>query len=233
MKKELIVVNALTITKQRKNLLKDISFSVNAGEIVSIIGPNGAGKSTLLKAIIGYFPLKKDQIRIHTKKIGYVPQKLEFDSGIPISAVEFMQVFNKCSIKMAQKWLKEVGGINIANRQVKSLSGGEIQKLLIANAMVGKPELLLLDEATAGIDLATEHGFYELIEKLNKTYGITIVMVSHDIHTVFSKSSKVICLNTHMCCHGSPEKVSKDEGFKSIFCDHLSPYKHKHHHTHQ
>lgn len=215
-----------------KTILKNLDFKIHREEIVSLIGLNGAGKTTLLKAILGITPIKGYR-QINTKKIGYVPQKLDFDRTIPITVQEFLEVYSGKKITEIRKALKKVKSQKLIKRQLGYLSGGELQKVLIANALLLDPEILLLDEPTAGIDITGQHNFYDLIESLQTELKITIILVSHDIHTVFSKSSKVLCINGHICCQGSPKSVSESPEFNKLFCHHLAPYQHKHDHNHK
>ncbi len=215
-----------------KKILKDLTFSINREEIVSLIGLNGAGKTTLLKAILGIVPVQGHR-KIHTKKIAYVPQKLDFDKSIPVTVSEFLEIYSGKNLTQIRKTLKKVQSTKLLKKLIGNLSGGELQKVLIANALLLEPEILLLDEPTAGIDVTGQHHFYDLIEELQKELKIAIILVSHDIHTVFAKSTKVICINGHICCQGTPKSVSESPEFNELFCHHLAPYHHHHDHNHK
>ncbi len=230
--KTLVEFKNVEVKAGEHTLLRNVSFKLGQQELISLIGLNGAGKSTLLKTILGVYSPSAGTIKVKAKRIGYVPQRLDFDRSIPITVVEFLSTFSDSSKEMIRKKLAEVNAKNLIEKKMGVLSGGEMQRVLIANALLRKPDLLLLDEATAGIDVAGEHAFYELVEKLHKNYEIAVVMVSHDIHTVFAKASRVLCLNQHLCCEGTPEDVSKNPEFNELFCDHLAPYSHKHDHSH-
>jgi len=228
----LVRFNNVSIKINQKILLKNICLEIFPKEIISIIGYNGAGKTTLIKTILGLYTPYQGKLNVNTKKIGYVPQKLTFDQSIPLSVLEFFKIYSNTTTKIIQEKLAEVSVPHVENQKIGSLSGGELQKVLIANALLQNPELLLLDEATAGIDIAGEKQFYELITKIHQKYKLAILMVSHDIHTVFAQSTKVLCLHQTICCQGSPENVSKDPSFKKLFGSYVAPYEHHHPHQH-
>lgn len=211
-----------------QKILDNISLELFEHEIVSLIGLNGSGKTSLLRLIIGMYKPEQGAVELFTKKIGYVPQRLDFDRSMPLSVADLLSIYSNQSLKLINKTLKDVQAEHLAENKIGILSGGELQRVLIANALLQKPELLLLDEATSGIDLAGEKSFYELIEEIYLKYGMAIVIVSHDIHTVFSKSSRVYCLDGKICCHGSPEDISKHPEFTKLFGRYVAPYQHVH-----
>ncbi|MEI6221720.1 MAG: metal ABC transporter ATP-binding protein [bacterium] len=225
----IILANNISVTLGTRSVLENISFSIFPGEVVSLIGLNGAGKSTLLKTILGIYPLSNGTLDLHTKKIGYVPQKLEFDRSIPLTVEEFLTIYSRKDTQEIAEKLQEVQAKKLLRKQLGALSGGELQRILIVNALLRDPELLLLDEATAGVDVTGEQLFYSLIADIHKRYGTTIVLVSHDIHLVFAQSTKVLCLDKHLCCQGSPQEVSEHPEFTKLFGSYLAPYKHVHH----
>ncbi len=232
MSNAIIKIQNLSLEISGFKILENINLEINEGEINTIIGLNGSGKTTLLKTILGVYKPSSGSIEINTKKIAYVPQKLHFDKTIPISVYELLQIYSgKNQIDILAK-LKEVKADKLTNKKVGVLSGGELQRVLIANALLLEPKLLLLDEATAGIDIVGEKDFYDLIEKIHTEYKITIIMVSHDIHTVFAASDKIFCINKHICCSGKPAEVSQDTQFKKLFGHNLAPFSHKHDHHH-
>ncbi|PIZ72883.1 zinc ABC transporter ATP-binding protein [Candidatus Peregrinibacteria bacterium CG_4_10_14_0_2_um_filter_43_11] len=230
LKNPLIHIKGASVELAGQMILQNVNMEIFPGEIVTLIGLNGSGKTTLLKTIAGIYPYKKGTVKINAKRIGYVPQRLLFDKTIPFSVEEFMHTYSphaKCAEIQAK--LKEVGALSLLRRRVGDLSGGELQRVLVANALLREPELLLLDEATAGLDVSGEKDFYELIETIQKKYNMTIIMVSHDIHMVFNKACRVFCLNEKtITCSGAPKIVWDDKEFITIFGAHFSHFHHKH-----
>lgn len=225
----LIRFDGVDVELSGNSVLENISMEIFPGEIVTLIGLNGAGKTTLLKTILGIYKIKKGKIDMRAKRIGYVPQKLQFDRTIPFSVREFLDTYSGRAAGKIEDVLKEVKADGLIDKKIGNLSGGELQKVLIANALLQKPDLLLLDEATAGVDIKGEQNFFELIAQIHEKYQVTIVMVLHDIHTVFSKASKVFCLNKTICCHGKPKDVSQSPEFTKLFGPYLVPYEHHNH----
>lgn len=220
-------------------VLRDISFSLHEGEILSIIGKNGSGKSSLLKAIAGIQKLHSGKITRHSKRISYVPQKLSLEESFPLRSSEFVRIFNdRANTEETNKLFREFHSEQLQKKNLSSLSGGEFQKVLIINALLLKPDILLLDEPTSGIDALWEEQFYENIAKVQESYPkIAIVLVSHNLHLVYKNSTRVICLHEHnLCCHGTPSEVLQNENVSEIFGKYLRPYEHSphadHHHTH-
>lgn len=230
--KDIINIQNLNLELSGQKILENINFTVKSGEIATIIGLNGSGKTSLLKVILGIYQASSGQLNIQTDKIAYVPQKLHFDQSIPISVSELLQVYSSKNTSQIIDKLREVKANDLIEKQLGTLSGGELQRVLIANALLQEPELLLLDEATAGIDIVGEKNFYELIYKIHKQYQMTIVMVSHDIHTVFAASDQILCINKHVCCSGKPAEVEGNKEFKKLFGQHLAPFNHEHDHHH-
>lgn len=214
---------------KEKSILHDVSFQIEKGQIISLIGLNGTGKTTLLKAIMGLIKPSSGKIIKGDTKIFYIPQKSDLNTTFPLSVKEFCELFG---VKGYEKYLEDLGMTKLLKSKVSSLSGGEYQRILIAVALSRKPDLLLLDEITAGIDVAGEEHFYELVLKIRKEYGISILIVSHNIHLVIKNADKVLCLAGHICCSGKPQEVSEDKAFKAIFGKYLQPYIHNHDHTH-
>jgi zinc transport system ATP-binding protein len=228
----MLKIKNLSVEIGENKVLSNVNLDLEKGEIGVVIGLNGAGKSTLLKSIIGEITPNKGSIKLATKKISYIPQKLWFDRSIPVLVSEFMENFSQSSTSEIREALASVDAQKLFSKRIGELSGGQLQRVLIANAILDRPEILLLDEAASGLDISGNHKFYDLIAKLNEQLNMTILMVSHDLHTVFAKANKVFCLNVHMCCSGTPEKVSSSKEFQELFCKHLSWYKHHHNHKH-
>lgn len=229
MKDPLIKLNKVNLKFGQVSILEDINLEIFPGETVAIIGMNGAGKSSLLQIILGLYKPTSGTVTVGTKKIGYVPQRLEFDRTVPVRVDEFLMTYGPGSKKQIHEELEVFNARHLIPKKLSDLSGGELQKVLIVNALLQKPDLLLLDEATAGIDIHGEEVFYKLIDDIHQKYNITILLVSHDIHHVYGKSSKVVCLSKKICCLGTPEELKTDENFKKQFGTYLKIYEHKSH----
>lgn len=218
-------------------VLHDVSLTLNAGEIVTILGPNGSGKSTLLRALLGILPLAQGQItRRPDLRIGYVPQKLHIDRSMPLSVLRFLSLPERRSVADSAAALTRVGLAGLDARPMAGLSGGQFQRVLLARALLCNPDLLILDEPTQGLDQQGEAGFYRLIEEVRHETGAAILMVSHDLHVVMSASDRVICLNGHICCEGTPRVVSNAPEYRALFGlgtqGALALYQHDHDHSH-
>ena len=217
--------------------LTRVDLSVDPGEIVTIVGPNGSGKSTLLRCVIG--AIRPDQgqvIRAAGLRIGYVPQRLAIDPTLPMTVRRFMNLPRRRSGKAVTEALHRAGVADLSERQMTSLSGGQFQRVLLARALIEKPQLLLLDEATQGLDQPGSASFYRQIEEVRADLGCGVLMVSHELHVVMSASDRVICLNGHVCCHGAPEVVASAPEYRALFgtgtMGALALYRHEHSHSH-
>ena len=233
----LVKINNMTVELEGHVALTDVSMTISKGEIVTIVGPNGSGKSTLLRTIVGALLPTSGTITIKPEcNIGYVPQKLHIDATLPITVERFLNLPKKNSAKSIKDTLKLVGIQNVENRQMVGLSGGQFQRVLLARAILNKPDLLILDEATQGLDQMGAASFYKLIEDLRQTLGCAVLMVSHELHVVMSASDRVFCLNGHVCCHGTPDIVASDPEYRALFGSGtqgvLALYRHEHNHTH-
>lgn len=226
--KKLIEIKNLSIELNWNIILSDINLEIFENEILAIIWLNWAWKSTLLKAIIWIYKPTKWVVISYINKFWYVPQKLDFDKTIPISVYEFLKIYSNKSKDQIYESLEYLNSINLIDKKIGSLSWWELQKILIVNAILQDSKLLLLDEPTSGIDLISEKWFYDFIEKIFNKYKLSIILVSHDIHTVFSKASRVICLNKIICCIWKPTNIINDDFFKKVYWKHLAPYSHKH-----
>ncbi len=233
----ILSVQNLTVKLEGHTALTDVTMSINKGEIVTIVGPNGSGKSTLLRTIVGALKPTSGKLNIRRNcVIGYVPQKLHIDATLPITVKRFLSLPRTHSTKNIKNTLGLVGLPDVEGRQMVGLSGGQFQRVLLARAILNKPDLLILDEATQGLDQMGAASFYRLIEDLRSTLGCAILMVSHELHVVMSASDRVICLNGHVCCHGTPEIVASDPEYHALFGSGtqgaLALYRHHHNHTH-
>ncbi|MEC7961950.1 MAG: metal ABC transporter ATP-binding protein [Pseudomonadota bacterium] len=217
--------------------LTGVDFHIDRGEIVTVVGPNGSGKSTLMKTVIG--ALKPSAGAVKRKpglRIGYVPQKLQIDPTLPITVARFLGLPRRLPRARALEVLEQAGVPDLADRQMARLSGGQFQRVLLARAMLEEPDLLILDEATQGLDQPGSAAFYRQIEEIRQAKGCAVLMVSHELHVVMAASDRVICLNGHVCCHGAPEIVASAPEYRALFGSGtggaLALYRHDHDHSH-
>ena len=232
---KLLSIENMSLIIDGQTILEKISLDVVSNKIITLIGPNGAGKSSLAKVILGlYKPTsgkvsKKDNLRV-----GYVPQNFTVDQLIPITVHRFLQIYTTSSSAIAHA-VSLLGVDKLLPRRLQTLSGGERQKVLLAQSLLCSPELLVLDEPSQGMDITAQAEFYRLIKLVKEELGCAVVMISHDLHFVMAGTDHVVCLNKHLCCHGDPKHVKSDPAFKKIFGD-LNPeselYVHIHDHVH-
>jgi zinc transport system ATP-binding protein len=229
----LVDIRGLSVAYGGSTAIDDVDFRVAPGEIVTIVGPNGSGKSTLLRAIIGAVkPARGTIVEKPGLRIGYVPQKLHIDPTLPITVRRFLSLPRRVSDADAQEALHQAGVGDLGGRQMSELSGGQFQRVLLARALLSHPELLILDEATQGLDQPGSAAFYRQIEKVRRELGCAVVMVSHELHVVMAASDRVICLNGHICCQGEPEHVASAPEYRALFGTGtkgaLALYRHEH-----
>ena len=230
----LIETRGLCVQLGQRMVLANIDMGLERGEIVTIIGPNGSGKSTLLRALIGAVKPASGQV-LHSAglTIGYVPQRVHIDETLPMSVRRFMSLPRRPSAEALDAALAGAGVSGLDQQQVMSLSGGEFQRVLLARALLEKPDLLLLDEATQSLDHRGSAGFYRQIDSVREELGCAVIMVSHELHVVMRRTDHVICLNGHICCQGKPEVVSASAEYKSLFdLDDLETAVYHHHDHH-
>ncbi|MCW8962444.1 MAG: ATP-binding cassette domain-containing protein [Gammaproteobacteria bacterium] len=233
----LIHATGLGVTLGGTKVLNNIDISLWPREILTLVGLNGSGKSTLVKALGGLImPDEGAVTRREGLRIGYCPQHAHPDNTLPMSVMDFLQLTQAAPGMDAIGVLEEVGISGLENRQLSALSGGEYQRLLLARAILRKPDVLMLDEPMAGVDVAGQSDLYQLIPQLRDRYGCGVILVSHDIHVVMAATDRVICLNHHVCCSGHPESVAVHPEFVSLFgaqiAETLAVYKHQHDHSH-
>ena len=233
----LLEARHLSIRLDGHAVLSDITLALHRAEIVTILGPNGSGKSTLLRALLGILPPHAGQVtRQPGLVIGYVPQRLAIDRTLPMTVRRFLSLPARVTDSDAFAALARVGLPDVAQRQMGELSGGQFQRVLLARALLAKPQLLILDEPTQGLDQPGEAAFYRLIEEVRRDTGVAILMVSHDLHVVMAASDRVICLNGHICCEGTPRVVSNAPEYRALFGlgtqGALALYQHVHDHSH-
>ena len=216
--------------------VSNCSLNVKRGTITGIIGPNGSGKTTTAKMVLNILNTDEGSILRNTKKIAYVPQKIDIDWALPLRVIDFMNLTNDIPESIIIENLKLTGVEHLIQSDLRNLSGGEFQRVLIARAIAKKPELLVLDEPVQGVDFNGEIALYSLIKKISDSLNCGILLISHDIHFVMSSTDHVICLNGHVCCSGTPSFVAKNPAYIELFGEHtasvLSLYKHQHEHSH-
>jgi zinc transport system ATP-binding protein len=222
-----------------KKVLKDISFDIIKGKITTIIGPNGAGKSTLIELLLG---LKKPTSGIisipQNLSIAYVPQSLTISEYLPLRVRDFANLgLSPQEIYETHNVFAQFGVCHTLDQSIHSLSGGEMQRVLVARAILKRSHLLVLDEPAQGLDINSINNFYSELGDIQKKLGITVLMVSHDLNWVMASSDHVICLNGHICCEGNPEVISEHQEYIKLFgknaaFKNIAPYIHHHDHIH-
>ena len=236
MTETLISARGICWQRQHRQILHNTSLNVFAGEIVTLIGPNGAGKSTLIKILLGLIkPDKGSVVRNENLRLGYMPQKLALETSMPITVQHFLTLS-----KGDADWLShciELTGIqSLPQQAMQSLSGGELQRVLLARALYRRPNLLVLDEPVQGVDVSGQSAMYRLIKKIHRELSCSVLMVSHDLHLVMASTDRVICLNNHVCCEGHPDSVSAHPEFLRLFGERadseMAIYTHEHDHQH-
>ncbi|MFK7836840.1 MAG: ATP-binding cassette domain-containing protein [Sulfitobacter sp.] len=233
----LITVKGLSIAYGANTVLRNVALTLEPGEIVTIVGPNGSGKTSLLRAIIGATIPTAGTITVKPGlKIGYVPQRLHIDQTLPITVERFMKLTDRVTQASCKNALDAAGVPDLLKRQMSQLSGGQFQRALLARALINRPDVLLLDEATQGLDQPGSAAFYRQIETVRNETGCAVLMISHDLHVVMSASDRVICLNGHVCCEGTPAVVASAPEYRALFGagtgGALALYRHEHDHDH-
>jgi zinc transport system ATP-binding protein len=231
-------------------VLRGVHLHIPQGQVVALIGPNGSGKTTLLRCLLGLQKVSAGEIRLFGEtdlsralpRVGYVPQRLALERSFILSVREFLAL----RLKKSRFWfwhrhtqiddsisetLAEIGVEPLLDRPLAQLSGGQLQRVLIAFSLLNDPDLLLLDEPTAGVDSPGEQSFYDLITQVHARRKLTVVLVSHDLSMVYRHATWVYALNGEICCEGSPEQVMNADSLKQAYGIHVSPYQH-HHHVH-
>ncbi len=231
----LVEIQSASVKINSKLILTDINIDLCKGQITTLIGPNGAGKTTLVRVVLGLLQLTSGTRKaVKDIRIGYMPQKINFQKTMPISVEGFLRFACRDKNKI-QAELSRVGVPEISHTPIHSVSGGEMQRVLLARALLRKPHLLVLDEPAQGVDINGQCAIYKLITQIKYETGCAVLMVSHDLNLVMASTDKVICLNQHICCSGAPELVKQHPNYQSLFYNKPSEmvvYKHKHDHHH-
>ncbi len=233
----LIAAQSVTVSYEGRRALFDIDFQIDRGEIVTIVGPNGSGKTSLLRVLLGVIHPQSGRItRAPALRIGYVPQRLHLDPGLPMPVARFLSLPKRQSAQAIAAILARVGLPDVARQNMATLSGGQFQRVLLARALLVQPDLLMLDEPTAGLDQPGVAAFYKLIDEVRHELNCAVLSVSHDLHVVMSASDRVICINGHICCEGTPQVVRAAPEYRALFGlgtgGALALYQHSHDHVH-
>ncbi len=234
----ILQVENLNVEFDGQKILEDISFFVEKKDVLAVIGPNGAGKSVLFRALLGLIPHSGKISWQKNIKIGYAPQKLAIDRGLPLTVREFLALksTNKNQILSA---LTSVGidtgpenehhlEHHILNKQIGFLSGGQLQRVLIAWSILDNPDVLLFDEPTTGIDIGGEETIYNLLHELQDKKSLTILLISHDLNVVYKYAKNVICINKERVCFGAPHAVLNPQELSSLYGGDADFYHHQH-----
>ena len=234
----LIVVDNISVVRRGVAVVRDVSLHIERDDFLTVVGPNGAGKSTLLKTIAGL--IKPSQGKLHRAsavKVGYVPQKITANYIFPLSVHAFLTLRNRATNDDVERVATEINITKLLQKPLYALSGGELQKILMARAMLNAPDLLILDEPTQNLDIAGQLEFYKLLTNLYKRGNISILIVSHDLHLVMAATKRVVCMYHHICCFGEPHAIAKDPEFISLLGGDMAKmtavYHHSHDHRHE
>ena len=233
----LITARGIGVNYAGHLVLDHVDVDLKRGEILTLIGLNGAGKSTLVKVLLGIVsPQTGTVVRKPGLRIGYTPQRLITDSAMPMTVNRFMTIGSRVSRLRVRQVLAEVGAEGVLDTALVNLSGGELHRVLLGRALLRNPDLLVLDEPLAGVDVNSRAELYRLIVALRDRYQCGVLLVSHDLHIVMAATDIVICLNHHVCCTGHPHSVANLPQFMSLFgkpvAEVLGVYTHHHDHSH-
>jgi len=227
-------VKDLSVTFGRRAIIRNLSFEVYEGDCVAIIGPNGAGKTVLLRALLHLIPYTGEILWSRNARLGYVPQKIAADRQLPFSARDLLAA-KAGHLKLPSAELEQVStelGLTneLLSASIGTLSGGQFQKLLIAFALLGQPNVLLFDEPTASLDELTEERIYEQLHSLQKDKSMTILLVSHDLSVVYRYANMVLCLSKGKPCMGPPKEILTPAMLQDLYAAPSQYYQHIHEH---
>jgi zinc transport system ATP-binding protein len=233
----LLSLHDVSVTRRENHIIHRIDLTIHRGEIVTVIGPNGAGKSTLIKTALGLIrPDEGEVIRHGSPIIGYVPQSVSLDPALPLSVRRFLALSGISGEKAWRGVLDKVGAMEVLDASMHDISGGEMRRVLLARALLRGPELLILDEPTAGVDVSGQGALYRLIQGIREEFQCAVLLVSHDLHVVMAATDRVFCLNRHICCSGAPDQIRGHPEYLAIFGRQDSAgigiYRHHHDHHH-
>ncbi|MSO97651.1 MAG: metal ABC transporter ATP-binding protein [Rhodospirillaceae bacterium] len=233
----LVDLREIGLSRNGKRILDHIDLAVSEREIVTLIGPNGAGKSTLVKVALGLERADGGSVtRRSDLRIGYLPQRFALDDALPMTVRRLMTLTFKAPANRLQSALDEMGVGQLIDASVHNLSGGELQRVMLARALLREPNLLVLDEPTQNLDINGAVECYQIIQRIRDRIGCGVLLVSHDLSIVMAATTRVYCLNGHVCCSGHPDDVSRDPEFLRLFgpkgAGTLAVYTHHHDHKH-
>lgn len=233
----LVSARGLVLSRGGRTILDHVDIDLPQGEIVTLIGPNGAGKTTLVRALLGLErPDAGEIVRRGDLVIGYAPQRFDVDAALPMTVERFLRLGLAGNRAAVAEALAEVGASRVIDSQLVAISGGELQRVVLARALLRRPNLLVLDEPVRGVDYAGEAELYTLIGKLRSARGFGVLLVSHDLHVVMAASDRVVCLNRHVCCSGVPTTVAQHPEYTRLFgadaARAFAVYEHHHDHRH-
>lgn len=236
-KKILLRADDISVAYQQRRVLRNVSIEVETGEVVTVIGPNGAGKTTLIRIALGLLPPTSGAVHLEPGlRIGYLPQRFDIEQTMPIDVGRFLNLTGIRDRQRIGDVLREVKAENLVGSSLQELSGGELQRVLLARALLRDPELLVLDEPAQGVDLHGQVEFFSLLDRLRNERGCSVLMVSHDLHLVMAATDRVVCLNNHVCCTGTPASVTRNPAFIELFGEEaarsLALYAHDRKHRH-
>ncbi|HUV21979.1 MAG TPA: zinc ABC transporter ATP-binding protein ZnuC [Gammaproteobacteria bacterium] len=233
----LLRADDISYSQGKRLILDRVSFELRRAQITTVIGPNGAGKSTLTNIVTGLIDNYSGKVeRSPELRIGYLPQKVYVNTLMPLSVERLLRLTRQSSAAEIEQALTQSEVAYLRHRQVRSLSEGELKRVLLARTTLGKPDLIVLDEPTAGVDVSGEIRMYQLIGELRDQLQCAVLLVSHDLHLVMSQTDQVLCLNQHLCCSGLPESVSQHPEYLALFgrqaAESIAVYAHHHDHEH-
>ncbi|MDE1464185.1 zinc ABC transporter ATP-binding protein ZnuC [Spartinivicinus poritis] len=236
MAKLLVSLTNIDVSFQQRQILQGVNLTLHQGEIVTLIGPNGAGKTTLVKLVLGLVePISGERFQQHNLRIGYMPQRLHIEPTFPLTVERFLALAGRYSAQEIAAVLERVGVLRLLKSPVQKVSGGEMQRILLARGLLRKPQLMVLDEPVQGVDINGQKELYQLIKSIRNETGCGVLMVSHDLHLVMAATDRVVCLNRHICCSGSPSQISNHPEYLALFGEpekDLAVYTHHHDHKH-
>jgi len=235
--KPLVEAHGIGVRRGGRWLIQEVDIAVAGGEVVTLIGPNGAGKTTLVRVLLGLLePTVGTVRRDRDASIGYVPQRVQFDPTLPLTVARLMTLTSRRPVDAAIEALEETAVPHLLSARVSDLSSGELQRVLLARALLRLPNLLVLDEPVQGVDYTGEAELYELVATIVERRGCGVLMVSHDLHIVMAATDRVVCLNHHVCCTGAPQEVVGHDEFRRLFGPQAAAaaavYRHTHDHVH-
>lgn len=235
--KPLAAAKNISMSWRGTAVLDNVSLAVHPHDFVTVVGPNGAGKTTLLKCMSGLLRPQQGAVeRAPGTVIGYVPQRLATNPAIPMSARAFMRLNKRADDNAIEAAAEEAAVGHALSKPLHGLSGGELQRVLLARALLDSPNLLVLDEPTQNMDISGQVAFYQMLERLYEQRSAAILMVSHDLHVVMSSTRRVVCLYHHICCEGEPDLVAEHPEFAALLGGDMARltavYHHSHDHSH-